>query len=343
MAARKQSTLQSAMSGKQVTRKQYIKLVDRFGLFIALGFLASFAVFVVVAWFGGVSSVLHILSSINPRIYILAFICVFASYVVRFFKWDYLTKELGLIVPKTKNFLIYLSTNAMNITPGGVGSIVAAYSLKKVTNKKFIDIVPIITIDLFTDFFGFAIFALAVSLYIGRYVIYVVILDMILVVPYLFILSPWIFNKIKEKKKKGFITKKILKYGGRYYIAQNKMNRPKTYFVSLLYTLPADFLNSMALYFSLLAVGIKPKILFSTFIFSVAQITGMISTLPGGVGAADATFVALLKAQLGLTSTLSSAITIMTRLVYLWFGVGVGIIALVWTLKYWKDSKKKGN
>lgn len=341
MAAKKQSAFQSAISGGAVTRRQYIKLVDRFGLFIGIGFLASFIVFVLVAWFGGVSNVLHTIASINPSIYILAFVCVFASYVIRFFKWDYLTRRLGLIVPKTKNFLIYLSTNAMNITPGGVGSIVAAYSLKKVTNKKFIDIVPIITIDLFTDFFGFAIFALAVSLYIGRYIIYVLILDGILVLPFLLLISPWVFNKIKEKKKKGFVTKLILKYGSRYYVAQGKMNKRKTYFVSLMYTLPADFLNSMALYFSLLAIGIKPKILFSTFIFSVAQITGMISALPGGVGVADATFVALLKTQLGLTSTLSSAVTIMTRLVYLWFGVGVGIIALVWTLRYWKDSKRK--
>lgn len=340
-AKKKESVLQAAMSGKVVTRKQYIKLVDRFGLFIIIGFAASFGVFVAVALFGGFSEVLKTLSSVNPYIYLLAFVCVFTSYIARFFKWDYLTRKLELKVAKTKNFLIYLSTNAMNITPGGIGSVVAAYSLKKVTNKKFIDIVPIITIDLFTDFFGFAIFAIVISLYIGKFFIYVIILDAILVLPFLFLLSPWIFNKFKTKKKKGRITNLILKYGSRYYIAQNKMNKPKTYLFSLLYTMPADFLNSMALYFSLLAIGIKPKVIFSTFIFSVAQITGMVSTLPGGVGAADATFVALLKAQLHLSSTLSSAVTIMARLAYLWFGVGVGVIALVWTLRYWKVPKGK--
>ena len=336
--AAKQSRSILAAPTKMVSRKEYIKMVDRFGIFIVLGLVGSLAVFIIIALVGGLSSVITTIRHINPYIYLLAFVCVFASYIARFFKWDYLTRKLNLKVSKWKNFLVYLSTNAMNITPGGIGSIVAAYTLKKITKVKFIKIIPIITIDLFTDFFGFAIFALLISLYIGKYIIYVVILDLVLITPYLLLINPWIFNMIKAKRQKGFITKKILKNGGKYYLSQNLLNKPKTYLFSLVYTMPADFLNSMALYFSLLAFGIEPKILFSTFTFSVAQIFGMVSALPGGVGAADITFVTLLEADFHLSSTLSSAVTIMTRIGYLWFGVAVGMIALIWTLRYWKKS-----
>ncbi|MGD0728571.1 MAG: lysylphosphatidylglycerol synthase transmembrane domain-containing protein [Candidatus Micrarchaeaceae archaeon] len=324
---------------KMVSRKEYRKLVDRFGLFIVLGLVGSFAVFVAIALFGGFSNVISTIGNANKWYYLLAFACVFASYIARFFKWDYLTRKLNLKIPKRKNFLVYLSTNAMSITPGNIGSVVAAYTIKKLTNNKFAKIIPIVTMNLFTDFVGFAIFAFLISLYIGKYVIYVIILDLVLVIPFIFILTPWIYNLIKQKKKKGYITKKVLKYGGTYYLSQSTLNKPRTYLFSLMYTMPADFLNSFALYFSLLAVGLNPRVIVSTFIFSVAQIFGMISTLPGGVGVADATLVTLLKSEFMLSSALSSAVTIMTRIAYLWFGVAIGLIALLWTLRYWKNSK----
>ncbi len=326
---------------RKLDRAQYIKLVGRFRLLAILVLVGSFAVFIAIALFGGFSEVLGIIGHAVLYLYALAFLCVFLSYCFRYLKWDYFTKKLGLNVPWKKNFLVYLSTNGMAITPGNVGSVVAAYTLKKITGVRFSKILPMITVQLFTDFLGFALFALAAALIIGRYIVYVVILDIILIVPFLLIINPWLYNLLKRKKKKGNILKRVYRHARHYYMSQNALNNKRTYLVSLLFTAPADILNSMALYFSILAVGIRPQVLRSIFVFSTSQIFGMITALPGGIGAADASFVVLLKATFGMSPALSSAVTIMARLATVWFGVALGIIALIYTIRYWSSESKR--
>jgi uncharacterized protein (TIRG00374 family) len=66
----------------------------------------------------------------------------------------------------------------------------------------------------------------------------------------------------------------------------------------------------------------------------------MVSTLPGSIGVADATIVTLTSSTFGISSALSSAATIMARIATLWFGVIIGVIFLIHTMKYWKEKKE---
>lgn len=341
MVVQKRSRLGLPIPTRMIGKAEYVNMIRRLRLFVALGLVASFGVFIAVALFGGFSNVIGTITSANMYFFFFAFVCVLLGYMVRYGKWGYYMHMLGIKVKQTKSFLIYLSAYSMDITPGRVGRIVAAYTLKKVTKIRFMSIVPIVTMDLFTDFFGFALIALVAALYVGKYLIYVLAFDLVLIIPFVLVINPWIFNYIKTKKKKGIILRKLEQHGKNYYMSQNKLNKPSIYLTSLVFTVPADILNSMGLYFSLLAVGIKPSVIVSLFIFSTAQIFGMVSSLPGSIGVADATLVALMKTMLGLNSTVSSAVTIMARIATLWFGVLLGSIVLVYTLKYWNDEKEK--
>lgn len=326
-----------------ISKVQYRRFLSRFRVLVIIGLCASLGVFITIALLTGFYKVFGTISHANPYIYVIAFILVFLSYCIRFFKWEYYTKKLKLKVSRVKNFIVYLSTNGMNITPGGIGSVIAAYTLKKITGQKFFKIVPIVTIDLFTDYFGFAIFALLAALYIGRYLLYVVILDILLVVPFALLIHPWLFKMLEARKKKGPLLKSIMRHAKNYYISQSVLNKPKVYLTSLCFTLPADILNSSALFFSLWALGIKPHFIKSTFIFSTSQILGMVSTLPGGIGAAEVTYITLLGSTLGLSTAIGTAATIMTRFATLWFGVIIGIVALVYATKYWENQRSMKN
>lgn len=341
MAAKKRFGLGLTMPTKMVGKTEYLKLVRRLRLFVVIGLFASFLVFILVAVFGGFSNVVGAIEHANMTYYLLAFLCVFLGYVIRYGKWEYYMRMLKIRVHMAKSFLIYLSAYCMDITPGRVGRVVAAYTLKKITKIRFMSIVPIVTMDLFTDFFGFAILAFVTAVYVGKYLVYVAVFDLVLILPFVLVINPWVFNFIKSRKNKGFIAKKIEQHGKNYYMSQNKLNKPSIYLGSLVFTVPADILNAMGLYFSLLAVGVKPRVIISMFIFSTSQIFGMVSTLPGSIGVADATLVTLLKTMLGLSTTLSSAVTIMTRIATLWFGVLIGMAVLVYTTRYWKNSKEK--
>jgi uncharacterized protein (TIRG00374 family) len=69
----------------------------------------------------------------------------------------------------------------------------------------------------------------------------------------------------------------------------------------------------------------------ATFALSAASIAGALSLLPGGLGAAEASIAGLLIVlRPGIGAAVAAAATVAIRLGTLWFGVLVGVIALIW-------------
>lgn len=327
---------------RRLDKKGYVQFIRRIGVFVIAAFVLSFAVFVTIALFGSFSKVVLIASTANLGIYALAFASVLGSFALRYGKWGYYIKKLGLKVSKWKNLAVYMSVYSMDITPGRIGRVVAAFTLNRITRIKFTQIVPIVTMDIFTDFLGTALLALLVSLYLNRYVVYVVAIDILLLIPFAFILDDWIYKRIKDRMRKSRFLKLFSIYGDQYYASQSILNNPRVYLTSLAFTLPAEFLNSMALYFTLRSIGIMPRISESVFAYSTTLVFGMVSGMPGGIGITDGTLVALLGSVYNLGSSISSAATIMVRMATLWFGVVLGAVFLFYTIRYWNPGTKKG-
>jgi len=336
--AKKISFWYSITHQTKLDRKGYLKLVNRVYAFVGLGFAGSIAVFVGIALFGGIQNVVGVIAHANFSIYIFAFVAVLASLFLRFIKWNYYLKLLGLKLKLSKNFFVYLSLYSMNITPGNAGRVVAAYTLNRLTKIRFINIVPIVTMDIFTDFLGFATLALLAAIYFHEYITYIAILDFVLMLPFLFILNDWLYRRIKNAMKKSRFIKTFTPYGEEYFASQSKLNTPKVYAVSLLVTLPAAFFSSLTLFFSLMALGVVPSLSGAVFVYSSSTIFGMASAIPGSIGVTDGAIVALVGSVFHLTASMSSAVTIMARLADLWFSVGVGAAFFFYTLKYWKPA-----
>ncbi|MCL4372208.1 flippase-like domain-containing protein [Candidatus Marsarchaeota archaeon] len=324
-----------------LSRKEYIKLIRRVAFFVGLGFIASFAVFIVIAVIGGIGHVFNIILSANMELYLLAFAAVFAGYLLRFIKWNYYIKKLKIHVPASKNFIVYMSQYSMNITPGKIGRVLVAYTLGRLTSIKTSTILPVVTIDIFTDFLGVGLLALISALYFDEFVIYVVIIDAVLTLPYLFILNDWFYNFIKRLFKKRRFIETFTLYGDEYFASQSTLNKPSTYLVSIAVTLPAAFLNAMALYFTLLAVGLAPHVVGSAFIESSSNLFGMITGIPGNIGVTDGSLVALIGTLFKTTAATSSAVTIMTRLATLWFGILIGGALLIYSFRYWTAPRRR--
>jgi len=335
---KKQSLWYTITHIHNISKAEYVRLIRRITLFIALGFVGSFIVFFAIAWIGGISKVLGIIASANLYLYSLAFLSVLGGYMLRFVKWNYYIKSLGMHIPLVKNLIIYLSLYSMNITPGKLGRVLVAYTLNSVTKKKIANIMPVVTLDIFTDFLGIGILALLAAIYFHKYVIYAIVIDAVLVLPFLFIVSDWFYNFIKRMIKSERILKFFTLYGDEYFASQSTLNTPKVYAVSLAVTIPAAFLNAMALYFSLLAIGFAPHMIGSVFINSSATIFGMITAIPGNIGVTDGALVALISTAFNASTATSSAITIMTRLATLWFGVIMGGVFLIYSLRYWNSQ-----
>jgi uncharacterized protein (TIRG00374 family) len=341
IVVRKRSFWYGIVGLKRLDKAGFVHIVRRVSVFVIASLIVSFGVFAAIALFGSVPKVLKIVESANPYLYALAFVSVMAGFLIRYGKWNYYMGILGLKVSKLKNFSVYMSVYSMDITPGRIGRVVAAYTLSRITKIKFAAIVPIVTMDIFTDFLGTGLLALLVSLYLNKYVVYVLVIDLVLLLPFLFLLDDWLYKRIKDKMKKSRFLRLFSIYGDQYYASQSTLNNARVYLTSVLFTLPAEFLNAMALYFTLRSIGVIPSISESVFAYSTTLVFGMVSGLPGGIGVTDGTLVALMNSVYNLGSSISSAATIMARMATLWFGVVLGAIFLLYTIKYW-NSKGKG-
>ena len=66
----------------------------------------------------------------------------------------------------------------------------------------------------------------------------------------------------------------------------------------------------------------------AVFILAFSTVVGAVSTLPGGLGAAEASIAGMLVLLVGLHSDVAAAATLLIRFATLWFGVTLGL--LVW-------------
>ncbi len=326
---------------EKLSEREYMGMVRRVMLFIIVGFLVSLAVFIAIAIIGGIDNVFHIILGSNLYIYSLAFVCVLGAYMLSFIKWNYYLKKLDIRLPFRKNLLVYLSMYSMELTPGRIGRVLVAYTLNRLTKKKLASTVPIVTIDIFTDFLGIAILAFAAAVYFRQYVIYILIIDVVLVLPYAFILSSWFYNLMKRIFRKGMFLRIFTLFGDEYFASQGKLNNISTYAVSLATSVPSALLNALALYFVLLAIGVIPPLTSSVFVYSSANLIGMVTGIPGNIGITDGSLVAFLGGVLGISTTIGSAATIMVRLATLWFGFALGTALLFYSFRYWLPRKKK--
>jgi uncharacterized protein (TIRG00374 family) len=66
------------------------------------------------------------------------------------------------------------------------------------------------------------------------------------------------------------------------------------------------------------------------FILAFATAVGGLSTLPGGLGAAEGTIAGMLALVMALPASAAAAATLLIRFATLWFGVTLGLI--VWAI-----------
>src|SRR6266702_4688277 len=90
--------------------------------------------------------------------------------------------------------------------------------------------------------------------------------------------------------------------------------------------------RQLALFFVYAGLGITISVdLFmkSMFILAISSLVGSASGLPGGLGTADGSMLGLTHLLITPSRAIAGAATLLIRLCTLWFGLGLGVIALV--------------
>lgn len=311
-------------------------------IYLILG--VSFAIFALIAvwatWSVGLDKFISILASLKPMYVLLALLSVLAGYLLRFPKWLLYMKRLGVKAPLMKNFMIYMSMYSMDITPGRWGRGVVSYTINRLTGISFVRTFPAVVADIITDSAGFSIVAIGSALLIGRFVDVSLVFVAMLVGPLVFLVmkGPFLFMRrmlYRFKGLRGFLDM------GHMYFESHSLLGLDSYAYSMAFTIPSMLMNGVALYFVIAGFGIDlpaSVLPLVVFIYSSSFLVGMVSGIPATLGITDGLLIGSLTLLMGpyVSFGVAAAVTIVYRIVTVWFVQLFSSLALFRTMKYWK-------
>lgn len=295
--------------------------VQTHGLWVTA--LLTVAVFFGLFLFGDASAVVDALGSLEWWRIGAVFGLVTVSYGVRFLKWEYYLRELGIDVPLTASLLVFVSGLMMVITPGKAGEVWKAWFLRDEQGISVNRTAPVVGAERVTDLLALAAFA-----FLGV-VVYRQSSATLIGVTAVFLagvtLLQWrtlclrILTLLEKIPAIGAYADEIREFYENAYT----LFRPRSLGVALVISLVAWGLEGITLWIVLEGFVTETSILLALFVFGLGSVVGAASLLPGGLAAAEASMVGMLIV-LNYSRAVAVSSTLVIRVGTLWYGAILG-------------------
>lgn len=298
---------------------------------VILGVAAGVAIYVGFSIWADARSVGRALTEFHWHIALVALGLASLNYLVRFARWHYYLKVLGLSVPAGHSLLVFLGGFSLTVTPGKLGEVVKALLLRESHGIAAARTAPIVIAERFTDLMGLlllacvGIFTFKIDprfLLIGAGLIGfgLVVVSVEPIATFFLRLSGRVplVRRITPKLEEAYLTTAALL-------------RPRPLTLGVLLSLVSWFFECTAFWVVVHGFpGTSVHLQAATFIYASMTVAGALSFLPGGLGVTEAGMLAMLEdLATNCDRGVAAAATFVTRLCTLWFAVLVGIAALL--------------
>jgi uncharacterized protein (TIRG00374 family) len=298
---------------------------------VLLGVAAGVAIYLGFSIWADARGVGQALATFSWPVALAALGLAAANYLVRFVRWHYYLRVLGLKVPAGESLLVFLGGFALTVTPGKLGEAVKAFLLRESRGIPATRTAPIVIAERFTDLVGLLLlagvgvfsfdvdrrFLAAGAALIGVAFLAVSVesiaqlaLRLVQWVPGVRALGP----KLRELHR-----------------ATAELLSPGPLLVAVGLSVISWAFECVAFWLVVRGFrGADVPLQAAVFIYAAMTIAGALSFLPGGLGVTEAGMLALLaKLGTGTGRSVAAAATFITRLCTLWFAVAVGVVALL--------------
>jgi len=245
------------------------------------------------------------------------------NYFLRYVKWHWYLKLLGHRVSRLPNFLVFLSGFALTVTPGKIGEFVKAYILKERYHVPYTASTAVLLMERFTDVAAIVILG-CLGLFL-RYLHWSVAVAAVL--PFFVFLmllrnrsvAGWIIDQISRFKLLNRLSDPLRTFYEEGWVLLDM----GVFIQSLLLSLAAWFLEGLGYTLVAWGLGSAITVMEGVFIYSVALLGGALTLFLGGLGATEGGMVGL-GILFGMSRSISTASTIIIRVMTLWFAVLIG-------------------
>ncbi|NJP06893.1 MAG: flippase-like domain-containing protein [Chloroflexaceae bacterium] len=295
----------------------------------------SLIVVVVLSLFSDMRQVWHDISTFRwielPAI--LGFTLL--NYLLRWLKWDYYLRylELGHGVSRGDSGLIFTAGMVMSVTPGKIGEVFKSFLLRRVNHTPVSVSAPVVVVERLTDGLGMLLLmGLGLTMYPPARPLFALLLGMSVIGIALVHYRPLCERMIAQIAGLPAGTRIAPKLTTLYESTYQLLGWRVMLFSVLLSVLSWG-MECIAFFFVLTGLGVEPSpllLLQATFIFAASTLLGLVSFLPGGLGMSEVSSAGLLVAIVGVSLSVATTATIIIRFCTLWFGVLLGVVALIW-------------
>lgn len=254
-----------------------------------------------------------------------------ASWIPIFFKWHILLKNAQVEISFKKSIAVFLSGPVFEVTPGQIGILMKAQILKTGSDISRTKTIPIVLVEKLYDLIGAILASIIGIIILGLEPNLIIIAISALIVIFFFMYykpaSGIFFKRITKTK---FFSKYIDNIE-EFYETVQKSTRLKVNVICILLSLSYWFIISAAAYVTLIAFDIDVlNYLEITAIYSTSVLLGAVTFIPAGIGITEGSVAGLFTLN-GINISTAFIVSIMIRILTLWYSVSVGFIALKFT------------
>jgi uncharacterized protein (TIRG00374 family) len=276
--------------------------------------IASVGLYGVFLFFSDFNIISKQISNFKYEFLPLILLLVSISWTPLLIRWQILLKKNHINIPIKKSFLLFLGGMSMTITPGHVGELIKSQLIKTIYNIPRTKTAPII---------GIIILGMDASLILISVSILIVIIFLIYYRP----IFEFILKRVTKTK---FFSKYSENISDSYEIVRNSTT-PQISSISFGLSVLYWIIISVAVHFILLSFGIESiSILKTISIYSSSVIIGAISFIPGGLGITEGSLIGLFSLE-GIDISLALILSVMIRILTMWYSVSIGFICLKFT------------
>jgi glycosyltransferase 2 family protein len=304
-------------------------LVGRFVRWGLVAIACGALIYLVGTIWAGIDEMGAALARFEWRLTVPILALTLVNYGLRFAKWHYLCRQLGIPIRLGENAWNFAAGLAMVISPGKAGELLKPYFVRARTGVPMAVSIPALITERLTD--GIAMLALAaagVTHFAPNKTEYILIPSLITVAGLAVLaiepLSMAILRAIGRLPAVGRVAPKLIEM----YRALRTTLAPVPLFVTIVASIVAWGAECIGYQLVFHGLGYEVPLRACVFLYAFATVAG--GAMPGGLGVADGALAAGAPALVpGLDHATSVAAALLIRLATLWFGVAIGAFAIL--------------
>jgi len=298
------------------------------GLLVAVGL--GCVVYVALGLVTDLERVRAALSSYSYWTLGAAFSLAFCNYMIRFVKWQYYLRVLGIRISHGPSLTIFLAGLVMSVTPAKLGEVLRSVLLEERHGVPVERTAPVVIADRLSDMLALLVLMSAGAVVFRQGWAVLVAGALLCSAVVVAVHVPRVGRALVSLAGRLPLVHKASTRIADGYESLRAVGSVRVLLLPLVVSIAAWFCECVAFFLIIRGFpGSHVDLFVATFVYALATVAGAVAMLPGGLGATEASMAGLLLAlATGLDAGQAAAATILVRLATLWFAVVVGLVAL---------------